>query len=422
MNNRENKMNVLSFGDKWSSKDVGLATDSFAGDYDLVCLSHLRWDFVYQRPQHLLSRCAAQGRRVFFIEEPIFDDGPPRLDISERDDGVKVVRPHLPSGEISEVTRDAVLQGLIDSLFEKQAIRRYVLWYYTPMAMSFTRHLEPLAVVYDCMDELSAFRGAPPALREREAELFKRADLVFTGGQSLYEAKRDQHPNVYAFPSSIDAAHFAQARTLRQEPADQSSLGGPRLGFFGVIDERFDIQLLDGLAQARPHWQLVMIGPVVKIDTNDLPRRDNIHYLGSKSYKELPAYLSGWDVALLLFARNESTRYISPTKTPEYLAAGRAVVSTSIRDVVRPYGQQGLVHIADTVPEFVAACEAAMKEDGRERLRRVDSFLAQTSWDRTWADMSGLIAGVAGSRRLSAAGQMRVAASAKAAAAGAVAS
>jgi UDP-galactopyranose mutase len=397
MKNKENATNILSFEREWSSKDVGDLSSKLAGDYDLVCLSHLRWDFVYQRPQHLLSRSAKQ-RRTFFIEEPMFTEGEAHLDVSTREDGVCVVVPYLPANELSEVTREAVLQGLIDSLFAKHAIRNFVLWYYTPMAMAFTHHLEPLAVIYDCMDELSAFKGAPPALREREAELFKRADLVFTGGQSLYEAKRHQHPHVHAFPSSIDAAHFAQARNITEDPADQAHIAHPRLGFFGVIDERFDIELLAGLADARPEWQLVMIGPVVKIDPNDLPRRENIHYLGGKSYKELPAYLAGWDVALLLFARNDSTRFISPTKTPEYLAAGKPVVSTSIRDVVRPYGQQGMVHIADTVAEMVKAIETAMSEDEGARLRRVDAFLSQNSWDITWNRMNELIEGAVAAR------------------------
>src|SRR5918998_4520417 len=262
-----------------------------------------------------------------------------------------------------------MLTGMIDRLFSERSIREQVLWYYTPMALVFTRHLRPLATIYDCMDELSAFRGAPPALRSREAELFRRADLVFTGGHSLYEAKRDKHPAVYAFPSSIDRAHFAQARERVSEPADQAPLPGPRLGFFGVLDERFDTELLDAAAAARPEWQFVMIGPVVKIDPASLPKRENIHYLGGKQYAELPAYLSGWDVALMPFARNESTRFISPTKTPEYLAAGRAVVSTSIRDVVRPYGEQALVHIADAPEEFVAAVEKAMSEDAAARMQ-----------------------------------------------------
>jgi UDP-galactopyranose mutase len=369
---------------------------------DLVCLSHLRWDFVYQRPQHLLSRCAKQ-RRVFFVEEPIFGQGPSRLDVSQREDGVYVVVPHLPEGLSSEVAVEAIQQAMIDRLFAEHQIRDYVLWYYTPMALGWTRHLKPLATVYDCMDELSAFKNAPRSLRDREAELFRRADLVFTGGQSLYEAKRDQHTNVYAFPSSIDRAHFAQARDSRiQDPADQAGIPHPRMGFFGVVDERFDIELLDAISEARPDWQFVIIGPVVKINDADLPRRANIHYLGSKSYKELPLYLAGWDVAALLFARNDSTRFISPTKTPEYLAAGRPVVSTSIRDVVRPYGKLGLVRIADDAAEFVkAAAEIGMDErvDDAAWLARVDEFLAKISWDRTWGEMAELIGEVAASRR-----------------------
>jgi UDP-galactopyranose mutase len=368
---------------------------------DLVCLSHLRWDFVYQRPQHLLSRCAKQ-RRVFFVEEPVFGQGPSRLDITQREDGVYIVVPHLPEGLSNEVAVETIQQAMIDRLFAEHQVRDYVLWYYTPMALGWTRHLKPLATVYDCMDELSAFRDAPRSLRDREAELFRRADLVFTGGQSLYEAKRNQHANVYAFPSSIDRAHFAQARSIMEDPADQAGIPHPRMGFFGVVDERFDIELLDAVSAARPDWQFVIIGPVVKINHEDLPRRANIHYLGGKSYKELPAYLAGWDVAALLFARNDSTRFISPTKTPEYLAAGRPVVSTSIRDVVRPYGKLGLVRIADDAAEFVkAASEIGMDErvDDAAWLARVDEFLAKISWDRTWGEMAELIGEVAASRR-----------------------
>ncbi|YAF98020.1 MAG: UDP-galactopyranose mutase [Nodularia sp. CChRGM 3473] len=358
---------------------------------DIVCLSHLRWNFVYQRPQHLLSRFA-QGRRVYCIEEPIFSKDPlGRLDITQDDSGVVVVVPHLPKG-LSEAGINADLQVLIDGLFAEQSISNYICWYYTPMAIAFTSHLQPQAIIYDCMDELSAFKGASPKLKQYEAELFRRADLVFTGGQSLYESKVNQHPNVYVFPSSVDVAHFAQARNL-QEPADQAHIPHPRLGFFGVIDERMDIELLSGVAQARPDWHLMIIGPVVKIDPAILPQHQNIHYLGSKDYKELPAYLSGWDLAMLPFARNEATRFISPTKTPEYLAAAKPVVSTSIRDVVRPYGDSKLVRIADTVSEFVAAAQQAMQEDNSASgwLSRVDAFLEKISWDRTLASMIKLI-------------------------------
>jgi UDP-galactopyranose mutase len=329
---------------------------------DLVCLSHLRWNFVYQRPQHLLTRCAKK-RRVFVIEEPIFDsDQDAKLDIIQHESGVWVVVPHLPEN-LTESAINSIQQRLIDQLFAEVQIHNYILWYYTPMAMAFTRHLEPLVTVYDCMDELSLFAGAPPSLKACEAELFKRAELVFTGGQSLYEVKRNQHPNVYAFPSSIDKAHFAQARNFKADPLDQADIPHPRLGFFGVIDERMDLELLALLAEAKPNWHLVIIGPVVKIDPAILPRHKNIHYLGGKNYQELPDYIAGWDVALLPFARNESTRFISPTKTPEYLAAGKPVVSTSIRDVVNPYGQMDMVYIADTVAQLVTAIEAALNQN-----------------------------------------------------------
>jgi UDP-galactopyranose mutase len=303
-----------------------------------------------------------------------------------------VVVPHLPEN-LSEAEIDAAQKTFLNNLLAEHHIQRYICWYYTPMAVGFTHHLKPLAIVYDCMDELSAFKNAPPTLRDREAHLFQRADLVFTGGQSLYEAKRDQHPNVYAFPSSVDVAHFAQARNLTTDPADQANIPHPRLGFYGVIDERMDLELLAGIADARPDWHIVMIGPVVKINPENLPQRANIHYLGAKQYQELPAYLTGWDLAILPFARNESTRFISPTKTPEYLAAGKPVVSTSIRDVMRPYGQQGMVHIADTVSEFMVAADIAMQMDLQASgwLSRVDAFLEQISWDRTWASMLKLI-------------------------------
>jgi hypothetical protein len=357
---------------------------------DLVCLSHLRWNFVYQRPQHLMSRCA-QTWRVFFVEEPIAADGPPRLDVRQEEENLWVAVPHLPHN-LSQAESEGLQRQLLDELLDQHQIEDFVLWYYTPMAMGFSDHLEAQAIVYDCMDELSAFRGAPVTLRDRETALFDRADLVFTGGMALYEAKRDRHPHVYPFPSSIDVAHFARARQTTSEPADQANIPHPRLGFFGVVDERFDIELLDGLATARPDWHFVIIGPTVKIDPEMLPRYENIHYLGMKRYQELPDYLAGWDVALLLFALNESTRYISPTKTPEYLAGAKPVVSTPIQDVIRPYGEKGIVYIAGSLPEFITAVESAL-DDGisKQWLEQVDAFLAQSSWEHTWSKMRSLI-------------------------------
>lgn len=368
--------------------------------YDILCLSHLRWDFVYQRPQHLLSRFAKQ-HRVFFFEEPIFSDEPSRLDISKRDDNLNVVVPHLRHGD----NVNESLKKMLGDLLESENINDFVLWYYTPMALSFSEQLQPSATVFDCMDELSAFKFAPPELIENERKLMQRADVVFTGGQSLYEAKKDRHENIHPFPSSIDTKHFSQARNITAEPADQKNIPHPRFGFCGVIDERMDIGLLREMAELRPDWHFVMIGPVVKISEADLPRRDNIHYLGGKDYKELPSYIAGWDVATMPFAINESTRFISPTKTPEYLAAGKPVVSTAIRDVVRPYGDLGLVHIASTAEEFVYACEKALAEDSSDRLQKADEFLSHNSWDKTFTRMRNLIdEAVEQNRKSSAAG------------------
>lgn len=366
-------------------------------NFDLVCFSHLRWDFVYQRPQHLLSRFARQ-RRVFFIEEPIFVDETTKLNITRREDYLFTVVPQISHSDRDNENVEEIQRKLIDRLFLEKNINNFVAWFYTPMAMGFAAHLQPMATVYDCMDELSGFKFAPPELVENEAKLFKQADLVFTGGQSLYEAKKSQHKSVHAFPSSIDAEHFKKARNITEKPEDQKSIPSPKLGYCGVIDERMDVELLGEMAVLRPDWQFVMIGPVVKISDEDLPRRENIHYLGGKNYQDLPNYLAGWDVALMPFALNESTKFISPTKTPEYLAAGKPVVSTPIRDVVNPYGELNLVEIAATVEDFVAACEKVLEEDGEKRTAKADEFLTQMSWNKTWGQMAQLIDEVIGQK------------------------
>jgi glycosyltransferase involved in cell wall biosynthesis len=357
---------------------------------DLVCFSHLRWNFVFQRPQHLLTRFAKK-MRVIFIEEPIYGEGTERCDINKTDENVWVVVPYLNQGH-AEQENNRKRKELVDKLFTDLEINQYICWYYTPMSLDFSDHLKPALVVYDCMDELSAFKFAPAGLKENEEKLFKKADLVFTGGHTLYEAKKSRHPDVYPFPSSIDKAHFAQARKAGIDPEDQKSIPHPRFGFYGVVDERFDIDIIDQVAAQRPEWHFVIIGPVVKIDPATLPKKNNIHYLGGKSYDELPAYLSGWDIALIPFALNESTRFISPTKTPEYLSAGKPVISSSIRDVVNPYAENQLVRIADNAEQFISAAEQELAITDRQSwLSRVDEFLKENSWDNTWNQMMQLI-------------------------------
>ena len=367
----------------------------------LLCFSHLRWNFVFQRPQHLMNRFARE-MNVIYWEEPV-DIGPREtafLQVREAEGGsVRIVVPHLPEGMPNDA-REATLKRLLDA--HLASLRgTLVAWYYTPMMLPFSRHIEADVTVFDAMDELSKFKFAPVKLLDLEQELIDRADVVFTGGSSLYEAKKDRHDNIHCFPSSVDRAHFCKARARLFDPADQEDLPRPRLGFYGVIDERFDTELLDKVAAMRPDWSFVMVGPVVKIAPDDLPRRHNIDYLGGKTYDQLPSYLAGWEVALMPFAMNESTQFISPTKTPEYLAGGRPVVSTPIKDVVRHYGHLEGVKIASTPEEFVAACEEAIglsrnRESGW--LAEADLMLSAASWDTTQARMSGLIADVLGVR------------------------
>ena len=355
----------------------------------LLCFSHLRWDFVWQRPQHLLIR-AARRYAVVVFEEPILDVAEPRLDVSERPGGITVAVPHLPQG-LAERDATAALRQLLDDFLDGRSAPA-VLWYYSPMMLAFSSHVRAPVRIYDCMDELSAFKNAPRLLPSLERRLFARADLVFTGGRSLYEAKKHRHHSVHAFPSSIDVGHFAAARDAgRSDPADQAGIPGPRFGFFGVIDERMDVDLVGQVAALKPDWHFVMLGPVVKIDPASLPRAANIHWLGGKSYKELPAYLGGWDAGFMPFAINEATRYISPTKTPEFLAAGIPVVSTPVTDVVTPWGDDGLVSIADGAAAVVSAGEAMLKARREPWLEKVDRRLSTMSWDRTWSEMVRLI-------------------------------
>ena len=361
----------------------------------LLCFSHLRWNFVFQRPQHLMSRFARE-MNVIYWEEPI-EVGPKEtafLKVQQAEDNpnVRIVVPHLPEG-MPEDAREAALGRLLDAHLATVK-GPLVAWYYTPMMLPFSRHITPDVTVFDVMDELSKFKFAPTHLLSLEQELLDRSDIVFTGGSSLYEAKKDRHDNVHCFPSSVDRTHFAKARSRLFDPADQEDLPRPRLGFYGVLDERFDTELLGEVAALRPNWSFVMVGPVVKISDEDLPHRPNIHYLGGKKYEELPCYLSGWDVALMPFAMNESTQFISPTKTPEYLAGGKPVVSTAVKDVVRHYGELEGVHIASTAEEFVDACEKALDQSRKPEsgwLAEADLMLSAASWDTTQARMSGFI-------------------------------
>lgn len=359
----------------------------------IIVFSHLRWDFVYQRPQHLLSRLA-QHYKIVFFEEPVYRTGESTMEMSTPIPNLTVCRPVTPV-DMPGFHDDQLpyLKKMVRDLGQDE--QDYIVWFYTPMALPLLQELKPRVVVYDCMDELSAFKNPPKQLLQRESAVLKLADIVFTGGPSLYNAKKDRNPNVHCFPSSVDVAHFEKALDRRNVHPLMHDVPSPRLGFYGVIDERLDADLIGQLADSHPEWQIVLAGPVVKIDPASLPKRANIHYMGQQPYEALPQFLAGWDVCLMPFAMNESTKFISPTKSLEYMAAELPIVSTPVKDVVDLHSD--VVAIAGDAPSFIAACEAALMMAAEERQSKIAIMrekLAKTSWSNTAKSMHALMSGV----------------------------
>ncbi|MDI1310345.1 MAG: NAD(P)-binding protein [Methylotenera sp.] len=356
----------------------------------IFVFSHLRWNFVFQRPQHLLSRLA-EHYQVIFIEEPVFDNRDCFFSTSTPVPNVTVCTPHVPV-QAHGFHDDYLpyMKTLIAELVED--FEDYVVWFYTPMALPLLQGMNPSVVIYDCMDELSAFANPPKQLLQRENALLGIADIVFTGGPSLYNAKKERHNNVHCFPSSVDVIHFQQALDRNNGHPAQHAISGPKLGFYGVIDERFDADLIAYVAKAHPEWQIVLVGPIVKINPSILPRQANIHYIDQQPYQALPQFLAGWDVCLLPFALNESTRFISPTKTLEYMAAELPIVSTPIKDVIDLYGSA--VAIAETHQDFVLACEKLLAETEYAKQQRIENMrgiVAQTSWESAALSMHEML-------------------------------
>jgi len=371
---------------------------------DLICISHLRWGFVWQRPQHLLSRLGQQYR-VLFVEEPTTNTNLHQPELrtfpGHTYNGSKITLAclHHPAAEErwighGDPETQATYERLLLDYLEKEEYHNPILWLYTPMAAPFVTAIPHQQLIYDVMDELSAFKGAPATLKEQEQAMLHRAEIVFTGGASLYRSKLPHNSNTHLFPSGVEIDHFVRAATESfARPDDLASIGSPVLGYFGVIDERMDLELLATMAKARPAWNIVLLGPVLKIDPADLPQAPNLHYLGMKQYNELPAYLAHFDVALVPFAMNEATRHLSPTKTLEYIAAHKPVVSTPIPDIVELYGDY--VHIGQTTAEFIAHVETVLVEREQQRLTRharEKQLLEEYSWENIASRMQAIIA------------------------------
>lgn len=345
--------------------------------YDMIVFCHLRWDFVYQRPQHLISRLSKKYK-ILVIEEPIgkihnSENEPEMFEISK---SLHVMRPRID--QINEL-----------GLYMKKYLKddHYpVAWFYSAAFVSVLDSIDFGTIIYDCMDELTLFKGASPELIQQEDYLLSAADIVYTGGKSLYESKKVKHDNVHCFPSSVDVEHFSNANTnLIMKPEDLKNIHAPIVGYFGVIDERIDLDLIQQTAQKMPDLAFVMIGPICKIGEEDLPREKNIYYLGMKSYEELPQYLYFFNFAMMPFALNDSTKFISPTKTLEYMSAMKPIISTKIKDVVRDYN--GCVNLIDDSDDFCDALQTP-KTDYKDAYKII---LENTSWDKTVEKMNSII-------------------------------
>ena len=389
------------FNTKKAFRDPLNGANEQAFAYPILVHSHLRWDWVWQRPQQFLSRFAKR-HPILFVEEamPVADLDKPRAMLRDVASvpNLTVLRTEFPPSVLAD--REAVdaeqkrlvlatLAGPLSATFE-----RPVQWFYDPMAaIAFAGQMNECAIVYDCMDQLSQFRGAPPELIRRERELLSLADVVFAGGPKIWKAKREHNANCHSYGCGVDVRHFGKARAEETEiPADLASLPGPRLGYFGVVDERMDYELVSALALAHPEWSVIIIGPACKVDPAGFPQHPNLHFLGARGYDQLPAYVKGLDVCLMPFAMNEATEFINPTKALEYMATARPIVSSAVEDVVLQFSD--VVSIAGSHTEFIAMCEQAIREPDPAQIARGVQLAKRNSWEAIVARMEGHIADV----------------------------
>jgi glycosyltransferase involved in cell wall biosynthesis len=363
----------------------------------IIAVCHLSWSWVWQRPQQFLSRLA-RTHPVLFVETYCSDvpQTDVRLSTPEGHPNVTVCQMHLPAnrwsdGRYIDRERRRALQRTLAQELPGQ-FDDAILWFNDPMAVTaFAGHLDESLIVYDCMDELSQFKGAPPTLLEREQELLEVADVVFCGGRKMRDRRLRVNPNSHFYGTGVDCRHFGAALTPGLAIAPEiAELDGPVLGYFGVIDERIDYELLAALADADPHWHVVMVGPVTKVDPATFPQRPNLHWLGGRPYAELPALTKGFAVALMPFARNAATEYINPTKALEYMAAGRPVVSTALDEVKSNFGN--VARVARTPAEFIACCRREVAAPSRTRIARGLRLAADNTWEAIVAKLEGHVA------------------------------
>jgi glycosyltransferase involved in cell wall biosynthesis len=381
---------------------------SSAGEecYPILVHSHLRWDWVWQRPQQFLSRLS-QRHPVLFVEEPLATPGLKSATAELRDvpglPNLTVLRTEFPPELLLDREAvDAEQHRLVTSKLAGplgRTFRRPVQWFYDPMAVvPFAGQMNERAVVYDCMDQLSQFRGAPAELIKRERALLAVADVVFAGGPKIHGAKRLLNKNCHSYGCGVDVQNFGKARLPETAILPElEKLPRPTLGYFGVVDERMDYELLGMMADAHPEWSIAIVGPWTKVDPAAFPQRSNLHWLGGRDYEQLPGFVKGLDVCLMPFARNEATEFINPTKALEYMATGRPIVSTAIEDVILQFSE--VVDVAHSRAEFISACERALAKPNVGAIERGLELAGRNSWEAIVERLKGHIEDVLQTRR-----------------------
>ncbi len=371
-----------------SSDDQDFNTDAPREDWPIIVHCHLGWDWVWQRPQQFISRLSAR-HAVLFVEtlapDPQLAAPLARFRTADNFPNITILSLQFPTwrwnnGHYVDAERQRLVQEFVASR-PGNPFEHAVQWFYDPMAATaFQGHMGEILTVYDCMDELSKFRGAPPDILQREAKLLMRADVVFTGGRKLFEAKSRYHDNCHFYGCGVDEEHFGQARqNSTQIPPQLAPLSKPVLGYFGVVDERMDYELVAKLAEVNPEWSVVIVGPAVKVDAQSLPQRSNLHWLGQQAYADLPAFCKGFDVCMMPFALNEATEFINPTKALEYMATAKPIVSTAVADVVRNFGS--VVKIAQSADDFISLCRQALAAPEPETTQRGLQMVRENSWE-----------------------------------------
>jgi glycosyltransferase involved in cell wall biosynthesis len=389
-----------------SSPNRALSPLPTKAEFPIIVHSHLGWDWVWQRPQQFHSRLS-QRHKILFVEGPVARTGLTAAQVTLREvadyPNIVVLQMEMPEERWTDgAWVDKERRRLVESLLAGPLGADFqdpVQWFYDPMAVTaFAGHLNESAIVYDCMDQLSKFRGAPAELVRRERELLAIADVVFAGGPKIWKDKRNHNANCYSVGCGVDVEHFGKARQASTVvPQDIANLPRPIYGYIGVVDERIDYDLVAELAEKNAGGSVVMVGPWTKVDPAAFPRRDNLHWLGQRDYGLLPAYVKGFDVCLMPFALNEATEFINPTKALEYMATERPIVSTAIEDVILQF--EDVVKVARTREDFVWRCERAANVPNVVAIRRGLKLAKANTWGSIVSQLESQVTDVLNNRR-----------------------